>query len=413
MRLVLLAAGKGERLRPITETRPKPLVKILEEPMICRSLRMASAVWRYDEIVVVASQRLKEEIDKINCIKEYVRDKVKVVVQEHPKGTGHAVYKAISVAGEDDIIILYSDVFIPESLWSRLSLLEPSSILVAPSERPWEYGVLKLRSSQVVDIIEKPKPDEAPSNLVFIGISVIAREHMKYISDLELSPRGEYEFTDVLLKIAKNDSLTYVNLESKEWRDIGRPWDLLLANRYALDHEIKRWKQLGDIHPTAIVDDYVYVDEGAKIGPYSVIEGPSYISKGVAIGPHTHIRPYTILLEGSKAGYSVEIKGSIIMEKARAPHFNYVGDSIVCEDVNLGAGTITANLRFDKKNVKMTLKGRRVDTGLRKLGAVIGGYAQTGINVSLMPGVKVGSYARIWPGCVVYRDVPSGEDYRC
>ena len=61
----------------------------------------------------------------------------------------------------------------------------------------------------------------------------------------------------------------------------------------------------------------------------------------------------------------------------------------------------------------MTVKGARIDTGLRKLGTVMGGYAQTGINVSLMPGVKVGAYSRIWPGCVVYRDVPSRADYRC
>ncbi len=101
------------------------------------------------------------------------------------------------------------------------------------------------------------------------------------------------------------------------------------------------------------------------------------------------------------------------MEHARAPHLNYVGDSIIGEHVNLGAGTITANLRFDDKTIRVTLKGKRVDSGRRKLGAIMGGYSKTGINVSLMPGVKVGSHAVIYPGCVVYRDVEPGGVYRC
>jgi len=157
----------------------------------------------------------------------------------------------------------------------------------------------------------------------------------------------------------------------------------------------------------------VIVEEGAEVGPYTVIEGPAYIGPGVKVGPLSHIRPETVLLRGSKVGYAVEVKASVLMEGARAPHFNYVGDSVIGEEVNLGAGTITANLRFDHRTVKMTVKGERVDTGLNKLGTIMGGYSQTGINVSLMPGVKVGAYAIIYPGCVVTRDVGKGETYKC
>ena len=103
----------------------------------------------------------------------------------------------------------------------------------------------------------------------------------------------------------------------------------------------------------------------------------------------------------------------MFFEDAKAPHLSYVGDSVLGEHVNLGAGTVTANLRFDRKTVKMNVKGRRVDTGRRKLGAIIGGHAQTGINVSLLPGVKIGSYAIVYPGCVVYRDVETRGVYKC
>ncbi len=412
MKLVLLAAGKGERLRPITETRPKPLVRVVKESMLCRNLRMAMSLRSFDEILVVIQNELKDRLFEIDCLRG-LDEKTRLIIQKNPKGTAHAVLTAINESGFDDLFVVYSDVFIPMSLWNKLDKLRPSSILAAPTDKPWEYGVLKVKPPLVYDIFEKPKPNEVSSNLVFIGIASIAREHVRYIKEVKESSRGELELTDALLKIAKNEELAFVNLGSYEWRDIGRPWDLLLANRYVLDNEIEKWEKKGDVHPTAFINEDVYIEPGAKIGPYSVINGPSYIARGATIGPHSHIRPYSVILENAKVGYSAEIKASILMEKARAPHFNYVGDSIVCEDVNLGAGTITANLRFDKKTIKMTLKGKRVDSGLRKLGAVIGGHAQTGINVSLMPGVRIGSYARIWPGCVVYEDVPQGADYRC
>jgi len=412
MRLVILAAGKGERLKPITETRPKPLVRILEEPMICRSLRMALSIKKFDEVVIVIQESYKDEMAKISCLKQ-LGDRAMFVIQRKPKGTAHAVLTAVKASEPDDLFILYSDVFIPADHWNELEKLAPSSILAAPTKRPWEYGVLKVDPPNVLDIIEKPSSEKAPSNLVFIGAALIAKEHIKYIEKVRLSPRGEFELTDALLEIARNEGLRFVNLESENWRDIGRPWDLLLANRYVLDNEIKSWKKEGEVHSTAVIDDNVYIEPEAKIGPYSIIEGPAYIAKEALIGPHSHVRPYSIILERAKVGYAVEIKASILMEEARAPHFNYVGDSIVGEDVNLGAGTITANLRFDKNTIKMTLKGKRVDSGLRKLGAIIGGHAQTGINVSLMPGVKIGSYARIWPGCIVYKDVPKGAEYRC
>jgi UDP-N-acetylglucosamine diphosphorylase/glucosamine-1-phosphate N-acetyltransferase len=413
LRLVVLAAGRGERLKPITETRPKPLVKILDEPIICRNLEMVLSRRSFDDIVIVSSKDAKERIENVYCVKKLKESgKARVIIQDPPQGTAHAVLKALD--DKNDILVVYSDVFIPRSSWDFISKLKPSSILAAPAERPWEYGVLKVDPPYVKDIIEKPEPREAPQgSLVFIGVAAIASDHFKYLKELRRSPRGEYELTDALLQIANNEELKYVALNTSEWRDVGRPWDLLLANRYALKNEVKEWKKKGEVHPTAIIDDNVYIEEGTSVGPYSVIEGPSYISSGVSIGPHTHIRPYSIILEGARVGYSVEVKASIIMEGAKASHFNYIGDSIICEDVNLGAGTITANLRFDRRTVKMTVKGKRVDTGLKKLGAVVGGHAQTGINVSLMPGVKVGSYAKIWPGCVVYRDVPAGAEYRC
>ncbi len=156
----------------------------------------------------------------------------------------------------------------------------------------------------------------------------------------------------------------------------------------------------------SIKGNNIVIEDGALIRSGTYIEGPVYIGSGAVIGPNARIRPYSVICNDSVVGFSVEVKESLIMEHVHVSHLSYVGDSIICEGVNFGAGTITANLRFDDKPVKVTIKDRRVSTGRRKFGAIIGGCVKTGINVSLMPGVKVGSYSWIAPGAVVYEDVP-------
>ena len=131
-----------------------------------------------------------------------------------------------------------------------------------------------------------------------------------------------------------------------------------------------------------------------------------YIGKDVEVGPNAYVRSYSVILDGSRIGFNVEVKESVIMEHTHISHQAYVGDSVVCEGVNLGAGTILANLRFDGKTVKVRIKGAVEDSGRRKLGAFIGGYVRTGVNVSVFPGVKIGAYSWIYPGVTVTDDVP-------
>jgi bifunctional UDP-N-acetylglucosamine pyrophosphorylase/glucosamine-1-phosphate N-acetyltransferase len=107
----------------------------------------------------------------------------------------------------------------------------------------------------------------------------------------------------------------------------------------------------------------------------------------------------------------VEVKESVLFENVHAHHLSYIGDSVICENVNLGAGTVLANLRHDGKPVKIMIKGVLEDTGRRKLGAIIGANSKTGVNVSVNPGVKIGSNSWILPGTVLYRDVPSNTIY--
>ena len=106
-----------------------------------------------------------------------------------------------------------------------------------------------------------------------------------------------------------------------------------------------------------------------------------------------------------------EVKNSINLSNTSVPHFNYVGDSILCENINLGAGTKISNLRFDNKNIKMKINKKLVDSGRRKLGAIIGPNSQTGINASIMCGKKIGENSIIGAHTLINEDVPSNSLY--
>ncbi len=154
-----------------------------------------------------------------------------------------------------------------------------------------------------------------------------------------------------------------------------------------------------------------HVHKSAEVHKLSVVESPCFIGPGTVVGPFAHIRPYTFIGSNCFIGPYSQVKASIILNNTNIPHLNYVGDSIVGENCNLGAGTKIANLRFDERNIKIECFGERVNSGRRKLGAVIGSNVKTGVNCSIMPGVKVGSNSWIGPGVVVDKDIDENVFY--
>ena len=133
------------------------------------------------------------------------------------------------------------------------------------------------------------------------------------------------------------------------------------------------------------------------------------IGEGCTVGPNCYLRPGTVLGNGSKVGQGSEVKNSILIAGAAVPHLSYVGDSVIGEKANLGCGTITANFRHDGKNHRSQIKGELIDTGRRKLGAIIADGVHTGINTSIYPGRKMWPHTMTLPGAVVKEDVLSEE----
>jgi bifunctional UDP-N-acetylglucosamine pyrophosphorylase / glucosamine-1-phosphate N-acetyltransferase len=176
------------------------------------------------------------------------------------------------------------------------------------------------------------------------------------------------------------------------WALLGEPLDEVLAGLPSSDLQ-------GQLSPEVhLVGDRIVISAGARIHPNVVIEGPVFIGREAEVRPGAYIRGGVWIGERCVVGANTEIKRAILLRHAKAPHLNYVGDSILGADVNLGAGTILSNFRHDGGTIRIPAGGHRVDTGRRKLGAILGDGVLTGCNSVLHPGVVVGRETQIYPG---------------
>jgi bifunctional UDP-N-acetylglucosamine pyrophosphorylase/glucosamine-1-phosphate N-acetyltransferase len=411
MKAVVLAAGEGVRLQPITLTRPKHMIKVGGKPLLEHCLNAIKASGINEVLIVIHHVG--------NVIRDYFGDgkkfglQVEYLEQKEVLGTGNAV-GTVEPYVKDDFLLVYGDLlFSGEAIEKVLNLHKKEKaaavMAVVPVESPENYGIVELENDEeVMRIVEKPKRDEAPTNLANAGIYVFSTEIFEKIRKTEASVRGEFEITDaVSLFLKEGKKVLAAEIPRGGWMDIGRPWDLLEANSWVL----KRMKHrvLGNIEDGAHLVGPVTVAENARIRSGAYIEGPAFIDEESDVGPNCYIRPHTSIGKRVRIGNACEIKNSIIMDNVHIGHLSYVGDSIIGENCNLGAGTITANYRLDGKTVKMMVKGEVVDSGKRKLGAILGDNVKTGINALFMPGVKVGVNSWVGPNLTVTRDLPSNK----
>lgn len=173
-----------------------------------------------------------------------------------------------------------------------------------------------------------------------------------------------------------------------EWNDPDSPWSILS------NHDDGICSQLSEL----IGPDGVFIHPSAIIGEFVSIEGPCYIGADVEIRHAAFLRKGSWICERAIVGHSTEIKNSVLLPGSKAPHFNYIGDSIVGFEANLGAGTKLANVRNDGSEILINNRdGLRVKSGLRKLGAMIGDGSKIGCNVVTNPGTIISPGTMISP----------------
>jgi len=174
------------------------------------------------------------------------------------------------------------------------------------------------------------------------------------------------------------------------------PWEPLKRLKSYLK-AVLRPAVKGEVAPGAVVQGEVFIGEGTIVEPGAMIIGPALIGRGCQIRQGAYVRGFCIIGDGSVVGHCTEVKASIFLPGAGAPHFNYVGDSILGGKTNLGAGSILSNLKLTGEEISIEIEGKSYPTGMRKLGAIIGDGAQIGCNAVLNPGTLLGRECLVYP----------------
>jgi bifunctional UDP-N-acetylglucosamine pyrophosphorylase/glucosamine-1-phosphate N-acetyltransferase len=396
MKGYILAAGEGLRMRPLTSNIPKPLLPVAGKPFLEHNIESLKEAGIRDLILLVGwrAQRIREHFGDGKDFGV----KIEYIEQKERLGTAHAI-GMIKDKIDSSFFCLYGDVVLTKEsvkgMVEHHKKVKGSLMALTTVEDPRRYGSVIVDAGVVKDIIEKPEVPE--SNLVNAGAYILEPEIFEAIAETKKSSRGEYEITDSFKTLIRKSHL-FTHLLTGEWIDVARPWDLIEANRILM--EDLQSKIEGEVSDRATIIGNIQVGKGTRVLPGSYIIGPTIIGEDCEIGPNAYIRPSTSIGEHCKIGAAVEIKNSIIMNRTNVPHLSYVGDSVIGERCNLGAGTKVANLRLDEREIQVVVDGKKVGSGRRKLGVIMGDDVKTGINATIDVGTIIGEGTFIGMGAV-------------
>jgi len=391
MNAIILAAGKGVRCLPLTATRPKVLLPVAGTTVLEHNLRQLEGL--VDDVIIVVGY-MKEMVQALGP--HYGSIKITYVEQKNVSGTGDALRQCKDFIADRSIVLNGDDLYSREDI--KRCMQEKYAILVKKVEDISRYGVVEVQGSKALGIEERPKKPK--SSLANTGCYVLDKKVFEFT--LKKSKRGEYEAVDYIQHMIKTAHVTAVEVKDY-WMPIGYPWNLLEANEFILKRLTKSVIH-GKIEKNVTVKGKLVLGKGSVVKSGTYIEGPVVIGENCVIGPNAYLRGGTTIGNECKVGNACEVKNTIIFNRSAVPHLSYIGDSVIGEHVNFGAGTITANLRFDHKDINSFIQGEKVSTRLKKVGAIIGDNVQTGINVSLMPGVKLWPNVCMKPHECVYDD---------
>jgi bifunctional UDP-N-acetylglucosamine pyrophosphorylase/glucosamine-1-phosphate N-acetyltransferase len=405
MKALILAAGHGLRMGPLTSDKPKPLLPVAGKPILQHTLEQLQNAGIGEVWIIVGwkKERLMSYLRELD-----LKIKINYIYQEKQLGTAHAIGMAESEIDES-FLSLNGDVLVEagiiKDMVKSFSKHKGTMMAAAKVDDISRFGEVIFKDGKVQKIIEKGGYERP--GWINAGIYAFKPDVFDYIRNTEQSPRGEYEITDTLELIMEEDKAGVMVQELEDWHEIGYPWDLLTLNEKFMPG--LKGQVLGEVEQNAVLKGEVFVGDSTIIKSGSYIVGPVYIGKNCDIGPNCLIRPSTVLLDNTKVGAAVEVKNSIIMEDSKVPHHSYLGDTVVGERCNIGCGTKVANLRLDSKNVRASVRGREVNTGRRKLGAIIGNDVKTGINCSINVGTIIGEGCFIGPGAVISGNIEPGS----
>ena len=331
MKGLVLVAGKGLRLRPLTHTGPKHLVPLAGKPMMQYGIEHLVDAGIRDIGIVVGYMREK--------IVEYFGDgsrfgaRFEYIVQEPQMGLAHAVAVSREYVGDEPFVVYLGDNIFREGIRRYVREFEQEDydalIMLSWVKDPTRFGVAEIRDGKIVRLVEKPKVP--PSNYALVGIYFFRESIFEAVKHLRPSWRGELEITDAIQWLIDHGYRVHYDIIRGWWKDTGKPEDLLEALYLILDEINEEIR--GEVEEGAKIIGRVYIGEGTKIRSGTIIRGPAYIGRNCEIGPDTYIGPYTSIEDNVRI-VGGEISGTLIMEDCEIS----LGDSERIIDSIIGKG---------------------------------------------------------------------------
>ncbi len=402
VRLILLAGGSSSRFNPLKE---KNLFKFLGKTIVRHQVEQFSRHGFEDITIVCSSENLPSIREEAALISKDV-----VILEQQGEGQAGAVLTALESfpASSPLLIVNMNDIF-DESLFekfnSHVQRFADENVLVGFHVSDYfPGGYLVLEGDFVVDVLEKPGEGNEPSQfvrLVFDYFSDSSRLH----EALKQASSSKDDVYEVALANLMDEGQKFRMIKHDgTWKTIKYPWHVLSMMEYFLNSiEGISISETAQVSESAKIYGPVIIESGVKVMDNAVIRGPVYIGANTVIANASLVRNSMVGAQ-CVVGFATEIARSYIGDNCWF-HTNYIGDSILGTNVSFGSGAVTANLRLDEQNIKMNIKGEAIDTGINKLGVVIGNNVRIGVNTSILPGIKIGQKTFVGTGVLVDSDI--------
>lgn len=380
MHLVIMAAGEGSRMRPFTDTTPKPLIQICGKTIIEHNIE--PIIELFEEIYLIV--KYKKE-----CFIEYFGDtykwkKIHYIEQGEQAGTGAAILSLDGNIEGDFIVISGDDIYSSDDI-VNLTKQPGYATLVKQVENPELFGIFTCDTNwKATGIVEKPT-DLSIGNLANIGNHKFDDKIFEMLRSIPLSSRWELEITD-LIHIYIREGFYSVVEATGRWISIWYPWDLLRANDAIIGWYTEIIDKWAIIEPNVVIKWNVYLEEWVILKSGTYVEWNVYFGKNCEVGPYTHIRWNTNFEADTRAGSFSEIKGCYFWKHTIIAQGAVIVDTVAGNNVNFASGMITTNWRHDNKNIRTMVKWELVNTGRRKFWVIVGDNSRFGANTTTYPG---------------------------
>ena len=387
MKAVILTANKNENFFPFSETRTKSMIPCSGNFLLSRLIQQLKTLSITNICIVVDYQK--------NLIQDYFEYGQKFGVElqyviQKGEGIGNALLSAEQYIAGEKFLLVYGDILTTNKhvLSFKPFLKEDSIYSIASITHPFSKGsfgnVYLDHNMQITKITETPSIKNQLSNYILSGMYLLQK------NCFEILKQEKENIGALFQRLIKEDKF-YANLSEEDWIDISYPWHIMDANRLVMkswDHSIIPAST--KIKENVNIKGIVRFGENCVVSSGCNIQGPCYIGDNTFIGNNCLIRDYTSIANNCLIGFGTEIKSSILFSNVLMGRLSFIGDSVIGKNVQMGNYCTTINYDYENKSIFVkNYKGKKIDTGRKKIGVFVGDGAHIGSNHSMEGGLVV------------------------